>query len=90
MYITWQKIKEYKKKSSEKMKKEVKILLIIPAYNEEANILKVYKSIVNYNKKYKTKYDVIVINDGSTDNTYNICNNDAIESVIQKIKEFLK
>ena len=52
--------------------KRKKILLIIPAYNEEANILKVYKSIVNYNKKYKTKYDVIVINDGSIDNTYNI------------------
>lgn len=52
------------------MKKKLnKILLIIPAYNEEENILKTYKSVVNYNKKYKTKYDVIVINDGSTDNT---------------------
>ena len=28
-----------------------KILLIIPAYNEEKNILNVYNSIKNYNKK---------------------------------------
>ena len=46
-----------------------KILLIIPAYNEEACILKTYENIKNYNSKSKIKYDVIVINDGSTDNT---------------------
>ena len=52
--------------------KNEKILLIIPAYNEEENILKTYNTIVNYNKKNKTKYDVIVINDGSKDNTKKI------------------
>ncbi len=46
-----------------------KILIIIPAYNEETNILDTYLSIMNYNKKFHTDYDVIVINDGSTDNT---------------------
>ena len=49
-----------------------KILLIIPAYNEEENILKTCNSIINYNKKNKTNYDLIVINDGSKDNTENI------------------
>ena len=49
-----------------------KILLIIPAYNEEGNILKTYNSIVKYNKEHKTNYDVVVINDGSTDNTEKI------------------
>lgn len=49
-----------------------KVLLIIPAYNEEDNILKTYNTIVEYNKKNKTNYDVIVINDGSRDNTENI------------------
>jgi len=53
-------------------KTEYKILLIIPAYNEEENILNTYNSIIEYNKKNKTNYDVIVINDGSTDNTENI------------------
>ena len=49
-----------------------KILIIIPAYNEEENILKTYTKIKEYNKKYKTNYDMIVINDGSTDNTKKI------------------
>ena len=52
--------------------KEAKVLLIIPAYNEEENILKTYAAIENYNKKNKSKYDVIVINDGSTDKTVEI------------------
>ena len=50
-----------------------KVLLIIPAYNEEENILKVYESIHSYcNMKGNMKYDVIVINDGSTDDTEEI------------------
>ena len=52
--------------------KDIKILLIIPCYNEEECILGVYKDIQDYNKKNKTNYDVIVINDGSTDSTESI------------------
>ena len=55
-----------------------KILVIIPAYNEEENILKTYNSILEYNKKNKVKYDVIVINDGSKDNTSKICHENNI------------
>ena len=57
------------------MKKEnnkLKVLLIIPAYNEEENILNTYNDIVEYNKNNNTNYEVLVINDGSTDNTENI------------------
>lgn len=50
-----------------------KILLVIPAYNEEKNILKTCKKIVEYNGKYNTKYDILVINDGSKDKTGEIC-----------------
>ena len=50
----------------------MKILIIIPAYNEEKNILEVCNKIEEYNKKEKTNYDVIVINDGSKDNTEKI------------------
>lgn len=58
------------------MKKNPKVLLIIPAYNEEKNILTVYKNICDYNKKAKTKLDVVFINDGSIDNTEKIlCEN---------------
>lgn len=49
-----------------------KILLIIPAYNEEKNILNAFNAVKKYNNENKTKYDVIVINDGSTDDTEKI------------------
>lgn len=51
---------------------DMKVLLIIPAYNEEENILKTYKNIIKYNKKHNSNYDVIIINDGSIDNTEKI------------------
>ena len=57
---------------------KVRIILVIPAYNEEANILKTYKKVQDYNKKNKTNYDVIVINDGSKDRTSEICHENKI------------
>lgn len=53
-------------------KKNLNVLIIIPAYNEEQNILKTYKTIIDYNNMNKTNFDVIVINDGSTDSTEDI------------------
>jgi glycosyltransferase involved in cell wall biosynthesis len=50
----------------------MKILLIIPAYNEEDNILTVCNIIKEYNKKTNQKLDYVVINDGSKDNTLKI------------------
>ena len=58
-----------------------KILLIIPAYNEEQNILKTYESITNYNAKFHSKYDVLVINDGSRDNTEKILTDNKIPHI---------
>lgn len=55
-----------------------KILLIIPAYNEEKNILKIFKEIEQYNKRNKLNYDMIVINDGSSDKTSKICHDNKI------------
>ena len=46
----------------------MKVLLIIPAYNEEENILKVCKEI----EEYSSEIDYVVINDGSKDNTLKI------------------
>jgi len=51
------------------MSNKNKVLLIIPAYNEEENILSTCKKI----KKYDNKLDYIVIDDGSKDNTSEIC-----------------
>lgn len=47
----------------------MKILIIIPAYNEELNIEKVVNNLIeNY-----PQYDYVVVNDGSKDNTEMIC-----------------
>lgn len=51
----------------------MKVLMIIPAYNEEKNIVKVVNSILDYKKSCNFDLDYIVINDGSTDNTYKVC-----------------
>lgn len=55
-----------------------KVLLIIPAYNEEECILNTVNKIKSYNKKNKTKYDALVINDGSTDKTGEILDKNKI------------
>ncbi len=47
----------------------MKTLIIVPAYNEEANIVEVVELIKN---KYDM-FDYVVINDGSTDYTAEIC-----------------
>lgn len=63
------------------MKKSTKILIIIPAYNEEDNILKTCRTITNFNKTNKKAYDIVVINDGSTDKTEEILNKNQINHI---------
>lgn len=48
--------------------KKIRLSLIIPVYNEEKRIHNL-KSIISYSKKEKLISEVIVVNDGSTDNT---------------------
>lgn len=50
----------------------MKILVIIPAYNEEKNIVKTVNQLKNTKLKGHT-LDYVVINDGSSDNTKNVC-----------------
>lgn len=45
------------------------VLLIIPAFNEEANIERVVDELINNH----SNLDYVIINDGSTDNTSMIC-----------------
>ena len=51
----------------------MKILMIIPAYNEELNIENTVDKIKKYNEKSVNKIDYVVVNDGSIDNTKNVC-----------------
>lgn len=55
---------------SPKITREYSISVLIPAYNEEKTIADAVKSI--YNVEYGNIQEVIIINDGSTDNTLNI------------------
>lgn len=61
------------------------VLLMIPAYNEEGNILKVCRSIDEYkcNKNSLDEFniDYVVINDGSTDGTFDICKENNLNMV---------
>lgn len=49
------------------MQPHPKVLLIVPAYNEEESILKVSNTIA------AAGYDFVIVNDGSTDSTLQIC-----------------
>lgn len=51
----------------------MRVLIIIPAYNEELNIKNTVEKIKKYQRKSKYNINYIVINDGSSDETLEIC-----------------
>ena len=55
----------------------MKCLVIIPAYNEEENIVRVVENL----KNNYPMYDYVVINDGSSDSTAKICRKNGYELV---------
>ncbi len=61
------------------------ISIIIPCYNEEKHIIKCINSILNQ-KNIKIKYEIIIIDDGSKDNTINKINDFILKHPDKKIK----
>ncbi len=59
----------------------MKVLMIIPAYNEEKNILNVVNNIREYRKTSKYHIDYVVVNDGSTDNTEKVLKENGIHHI---------
>lgn len=55
--------------------------MIIPAYNEEKNIVKTVIGVKEYSKKCNFELDYIVINDGSKDSTYKVCKENNIKCI---------
>ena len=54
----------------------MKVLIIIPAYNEELNIVKTVKDVTE-----NTQYDYVVVNDGSKDKTKEICESNSFNLI---------
>ena len=50
---------------------KLSILVVVPIYNEESNIAEVINSLIDNN----LDLDILLINDGSTDRSKEICNN---------------
>lgn len=55
--------------------------MIIPAYNEEESIFDTVSSILDYRKKVDFDLDYVVINDGSTDNTRKILDDNHLNAI---------
>lgn len=55
--------------------------VVVPAYNEEENIVKCLESLDKYLRKSAYDYEIIVVNDGSRDKTGEI-----VKSLLKKIK----
>lgn len=49
----------------------VDLSIIIPAYNEQKNVILLYKTLKDVLNSLKKSYEIIYIDDGSTDNTFN-------------------
>lgn len=54
--------------------------IFFPLYNEQENVVRLVNSAILVAKKVSKKYEIILVNDGSTDNTLSLCNKLALEN----------
>lgn len=64
--------------------------IVVPIYNEEENVKKLHKEIIDVCKKNKYSYEVIFVDDGSSDNTFDACKKLKPLKLIQFRKNFGK
>lgn len=65
-----------------KYKFDESLSIIIPAYNEEGNLANTVGDTVKYARKICEKFEIVVVNDGSTDKTAEVA-----ESLTKKYKK---
>ncbi|HNW97945.1 MAG TPA: glycosyltransferase family 2 protein [Bacteroidales bacterium] len=53
------------------MSSEKLISIVIPAFNEEQNIIALYNELISVLQKISFRYEIIFVDDGSRDNTFN-------------------
>lgn len=49
------------------------VSIVVPVYNEEGNVVELHKEIMDVCEKEGYDYEIIFINDGSSDGTHKIC-----------------
>ncbi|MCX6707676.1 MAG: glycosyltransferase family 2 protein [Candidatus Woesearchaeota archaeon] len=57
----------------------MRLSIIVPVYNEEKRVPTFLKGLVEYSKKHFNDYEIIIVNDGSKDNTENV-----VKAIIRK------
>jgi glycosyltransferase involved in cell wall biosynthesis len=55
-----------------KMENSLELSVVIPIYNEEENIVLLYNSLKKVLDRLEKKYEIILVDDGSTDKTFSI------------------
>lgn len=65
-----------------------KISIIAPVYNESAVIIKFLKTTIKILKENNFNYELVIIDDGSSDNTLELCRNFALNNQYIKILVF--
>lgn len=61
-----------------------KVSIVLPAYNEEQNLLRINSELLPVLESLKEDYEIIIIDDGSKDNTFSTAKNLSLEN--KKIK----
>ena len=51
---------------------DIEISVVLPCYNEQDNVIPLITEITNALKPLNKKYEIVCVNDGSTDDTYKI------------------
>lgn len=68
----------------------MKISLIIPAYNEEKRIKKTLDSIISYMTDKFPDFEIIVVDDGSSDGTQNVVSKYENVTFLKQVKNIGK
>lgn len=68
---------------------QIFLSVILPVYNEEDCIIDSLNRIIKYLSEKKFKYEIIIVNDGSSDNTQKLVENFIKEKSLKEIKLLL-
>ena len=64
-----------KRKKGKFLTETLELSIIVPAYNEQLRITSFLKNLLDFSKKNLDSYEIIIVDDGSTDKTYQIVKN---------------